>query len=147
MPRISTAPTCPKQSKHQKEIEYRVLFNKQRGPAKEAGGKGTPSARLHLEESACLFHRRFWRLIGSHVKEADYSKWKQSTHGGIKGETLVLGSFACPLPPVLTLKCLLLVLRREGFLHASSHGPFFPKHTHSFYIVTANADRLWSIFS
>lgn len=157
MSKLSIVPTSPKESKPQEETEYLVLFNEQSRLAKEARDKGIHLSTSTQTKGPVSFTQGSEHLLGAMLicqgrvtatrpeqMKAEYP-WRYEGRDSGPGACPV--SLESPLPPALSMQCLWLVLPREIFLHASSHGTFLSKHTHSFYIVTANADRLWSIFS
>lgn len=157
MSRLSIVPTSPKESKPQEEIEYHVLFNEQRGLSKEARDKGIQLPSSTQKKGPVQFTQDSEHLLGARLicqgrvtatrpeqRRAEYPCRYEGRDSGSGARPMSLES---PLPPALSMQCLWLVLPREVSLHAFSHGTFLSKHTHSFYIVAANADRLWSIFS
>lgn len=157
MSRLSIVPTSPKESKPQEEIEYCVLFNEQRGLAKETRDKGIHLPSSTQKKGPVSFTQGSEHLLGAMLicqgrvtatrLEQTRAEYPWRYEGRDSGPGACPMSPESPLPPALSMQCLWLVLPREVFLHASSHGTFLSKHTHSFYIVAANADRLWSIFS
>lgn len=97
MSRLSIVPTSPKESKPQEEIEYRELFNEQSGVAKEARDKGIHLPNSTQKNGPVSFTQDSEHLLGAmlicqgRVTATRLEQTRESTHGGMKGETLVLG--------------------------------------------------------
>ena len=104
MSRLSIVPTSPKESKPQEEIEYRELFNEQRGVAKEARDKGIHLPSSTQKNGPVSFTQDSEHLLGAMLMcqgrvtatrleqtRAEYP-WRC-----MKGETLVLGFAQCHL--------------------------------------------------
>lgn len=142
MSRLSIVPTCPKESKPQEEIEYRVLFNEHRGLAKEARDKGIQLPSSTQKKGPVSFTQDSEHLLGAMLicqgrvtatrPEQTRAEYPCGYEGRDSGSGARPMSLESPLPPALSMQCLWLVGPPQRSLPACLFTWYLPFKAHAF---------------